>query len=429
MSTAQLSPKAPNRRFAIAAIASAMLFSSVQAAPSLFSEPEARAGTAKAGTLETYNVEVATTALTANSATISIALPGMPPFEATRSIFNDAGSNATWRGRSAEGHDVLLTISGEKVRGRIYTGGASYGIAPDNAGGHTLSRLDPAALPSDRVTVPEIPYALVPEPKSVVTTSDSAQATVDVMVVFAAEVGATIPDQAGLNLFAQAAIDQTNLVLENSQVDSFRVRLVKAARVTRSGSGNPDVDLSPVRQDPQIAAMRAAAGADVVVFVGNYTQGFSGAAYKNTRPVQYGPVFAGFAYAIVDRAGVENSLVFVHELGHVLGMDHDVLSPHDPPADNSFPFAYGHISPRQAPYARGVLTVMAYQGSCGGNEACQQVPYFSNSNIAPPQAPFEGRAIGVLDQGENYRVAAIVGPITADFMTAEDILVSSFEEP
>ncbi len=429
MSTARLSPNAPIRRFANAAIASAMLLSTAHAAPSLFTDVEAHAGTAKAGTLANFNVEIATGSLTSNTAKISVTLPGAAPVEATRSNFVSAGSNATWRGRTVEGHDVLLTIAGDAVRGRIYTNDGSYGIAPDNAGGHTLSRLDPAALPSDRVTVPQIPHALVPEPKSAGTSSGGTQATVDVMVVFGAEVGASIPDQAGLDLFARAAIDQTNLVLENSQVNSFRVRMVKAARATRSGTGNPEVDLSPVRQDPQIAAMRAAAGADVVVFVGNYTLGFSGAAYKNTRPVQYGPVFAGYAYAVVDRAGVENSLVFVHELGHVLGMDHDVLSPHDPPAENSFPFAYGHLSPRQAPYARGVLTVMAYQGSCGGNEACQQVPYFSNSNIAPPQAPFEGRAIGVLDQSENYRVAAIVGPITADFMQADDILVSSFEEP
>lgn len=84
--------------------------------------------------------------------------------------------------------------------------------------------------------------------------------------------------------------------------------------------------------------------------------------------------------------------------------------------------------PLTEPHAQGVLTVMAYQGSCGGNAACQQVPHFSNPDIAPAAAPWQGRALGVLDQSENYRVAAIVGPITAGFMVPDDILVSSFED-
>lgn len=218
------------------------------------------------------------------------------------------------------------------------------------------------------------------------------------------------------------------MVLENSRIDSFRLRLVKTARVARSGSGDPEFDLPQVHQDPEIAILRAQAGADVVMFVANYTSGCNGTAYKNTRPVQYGQAFAGYAVGVVDRASVKNSLVFVHELGHMLGMDHDVGSPHDVPSDNSFPFAYGHVAPLTEPHAQGVLTVMAYQGSCGGNAACQQVPYFSNPDIAPAAAPCQGRALGVQDQSENYRVAAIGGPITADFMVPDDILVSSFED-
>ncbi len=415
-----------SRAFRAVSAAALLFVAHANAAPELLSEIQAGAGSAaKAGTLAQFDVTINAGAVASKPAVLSIALPGREPVQATRTAMSGESGN-TWVGQTSEGHNVVLTSINGKVRGRIYTAEGSYSINPGSEGGHVLARVDPSVLPNDTAVAPEIPYAMVPEapgqPKS------SGQAMVDVLVVFSSQAGPLVGGQAELDLFAQAAIDQTNNVLANSQVDSFRVRLARAALTTRAASGDPSTDLPQVRTDSEIAVLRASVGADVVLFVGDYTAGFNGAAYKNTRPLQYGAAFAGYAFGVVDRASVENSLVFVHELGHILGMDHDVGSPHDPPSSNSFPHAYGHVAPRTQPYAQGVLTVMAYQASCGGTLACQQVPYFSNSNIAPTQAPFEGRPIGVLDQAENYRVAAVTGPITADFMVANTILASDFED-
>ncbi len=427
MSAAPLTNSPTTRRAFRALSAAALLFvAHAHAAPELLSQIQAGAGsTAKAGTLAQFDVRINAEALASKPAALSITLPGREPVRATRTAMSGE-SGATWVGRTADGHDVVLTSRSGMVRGRIYTSEGSYSIIPGSEGGHVLARVDPSALPNDQAVAPEIPYAMVPEATS--QSKSSGQAMVDVLVVFSSQAGPLVGGQAEMDLFAQAAIDQTNNVLANSQVDSFRVRLARAALTTRAASGDPNTDLPQVRTDSEIAVLRASVGADVVLFVGDYTAGFNGAAYKNTRPLQYGAAFAGYAFGVVDRASIENSMVFVHELGHILGMDHDVGSPHDPPASNAFPYAYGHVAPRTAPYAQGVLTVMAYQGSCGGTLACQQVPYFSNSNIAPTQAPYEGRPIGVLDQAENYRVAAVTGPITAGFMVADTILASDFED-
>ncbi|MEO6064725.1 MAG: hypothetical protein ABIP49_02945 [Lysobacterales bacterium] len=87
------------------------------AAVNLLDNFEARTGAAKVGALQSFSVGVASAALAANAATLTIQLPGRAPVEATRSAFAGGGDIATWRGRASAGHDVLLTMDDGRRRG------------------------------------------------------------------------------------------------------------------------------------------------------------------------------------------------------------------------------------------------------------------------------------------------------------------------
>ena len=82
------------------------------------------------------------------------------------------------------------------------------------------------------------------------------------------------------------------------------------------------------------------------------------------------------------------SLVFPHELGHSLGLQHDRYTEIQAGGD---PTGYNHGYVNQVPFdaggdtTRGWLTIMAYSSQCGNaNIHCPWLPYFSNpENVYP----------------------------------------------
>lgn len=342
---------------------------------------------------------------------LDVGVPGGVARDAT--LVHARGNS--WRGKTAEKHDVVVDSDGRRLYAHLFTGRELWVIHPDGAGGHRLVKIDGAGVRPD--ATPRVPVAhdattakafASAAPKS----TSGATTTIDVLFLFTREAAtAAGGDQAALDLFADHAVSVENTVLSNSQAPGVEFRRIAAVVADRGDGNTVDADLSWAQSDPAVGALRDQAGADVVVLIGDYDGPFSGTAYVQSYP---GPGFAPFAFAVADLSGAQDGLTLQHEFGHLLGMEHDPddSNPNNPPA---MPFGYGHIAQPDATHTLGFFTVMSYQGGCGGSPPCYQVPYYSNASVTLEADPVQGRALGIADQRENYRLAVAVAPVVAGF--------------
>lgn len=77
------------------------------------------------------------------------------------------------------------------------------------------------------------------------------------------------------------------------------------------------------------------------------------------------------AFCLVANNCMQSYFSFAHELGHLLGADHDVANDVAPP----YPYAHGYVEP-----SNKWRTIMAYP--CGSD--CERWPFFSNPNVLHP---------------------------------------------
>lgn len=183
----------------------------------------------------------------------------------------------------------------------------------------------------------------------------------------------------------------------NSQVSEVRLQLAGTMEVNHADPSLSIQFLDEIRLDPNIADVRNATYADIVVVLAEDLVDVAGIAYGNFSP---GPAFESFAVALSERA-YAGLFVFAHEVGHLQGMGHYSLS-----APAAYVWGHPHVAFVGPPFTQGFLTVMnSGTGECGGSPPCYLVPYLSNPTINIADAPFEGRSLGVVGTRENYRLA------------------------
>ena len=223
----------------------------------------------------------------------------------------------------------------------------------------------------------------------------TAQSVIEVAVFYTP----AARSQAGGTAQMKARIDHmvaaTNTAYRDGGVNQ-RIQAVAVEEVAYT-EGTSDTDLGRLH-DPgdgymdEVHDVRDRLGADIVLLIRRANAGTVSRAYLMT-PVSLG--HASFAFGVV--ANIGGARHFAHELGHIMGLNHDRFvsceSGSCEPA--AFPYAYGYVNqPGLRPGASSSkpwLTIMAYTNQCTGNGvACQQLMRFSD-----PDQTYQGDPLGI----------------------------------
>ena len=223
----------------------------------------------------------------------------------------------------------------------------------------------------------------------------------------------------------------TNAAYTSSGVNQ-RINLVAVEEVdyTESGGGflqddGASVDLGRLRSRfdghmDEVHTVRDRVGADIVMLIRRITDSFAGLAEIMTT---VSPTFASSAFGVSDA----NTRHFAHELGHIMGLQHDryVVCENGRCHAGAFPYAYGYHHCDETSFTDRWRTIMAYPDQC----TTWRTPHrFSN-----PEQTYRGDPLGIAGLAPS---TAVDGPsdavralnrtrgYVAKFRQAPDITVS-----
>jgi hypothetical protein len=312
---------------------------------------------------------------------------------------------------------VILTVAGDVLTGSIFVPGRNpFQISYAGNGVHTIAELDPGKFPScGNHDLPPIPKAAVAVQKAGGGTPAMAadgETQIDIMVVYTAAARTGAGGTNGIESLVDAAIAEANEVYVNSGVD-VALNLVYRGEVTYTESGVASTDLTRLQSssDGQLDAvhtLRAQYGADVVVLITESMATYAGLGYVMS-PVS--TTFSNFAFAVVKRQYAVGSYVFAHEVGHVMGCQHDR---DNASSAGAYDYSYGY---RFSDSTGNVFrTVMAYSPGT-------RIPYFSTSDTNITYAgEFIGVAEGETNSADNAASINNAAPTIAGFFSESALL-------
>ncbi len=322
---------------------------------------------------------------------VELELPGGRRARVVRSGLElRGGGDLLWTGRTGLGERVVLTVAGGRLAGSVFGSEHGYSIFPHGAGGHRLLEIDAGSRPAcggAPLAGPSTEGRELRARLAAAGRSATAHRTprFDLLVVYATETTAAVGSKRNMVAVVRHYVDLTNVAFHNSGI-SGRVRLVHATEAPLPGdvAGDHARILDWAAGSAAIADLRAAHGADLVGVVYERGEGVCGSAGMIYRPG--GPTLSRAFFVSRRLCGADT---FAHEVGHLLGADHD--------PDNAVVASGEYIYGRGHLYAGRYRTLMSYATTCG--EPCPSQPFFSN-----PAVRYDRRATGVRDERDNARI-------------------------
>jgi len=311
----------------------------------------------------------------------------------------------TWRGKITKGKfegDVILTFKKGFVSGLIYTPDSLYEIIPKGEK-QILIELNQELFPECAGDVKGDESKTVNTNNLVATDSGDR---IDVLVLYTTPVKNSLGGDIQAQAFAQQAIDSTNTAYINSKIRQ-RIRLVAAQETSIAETGTLSTELSTIRNDANIAALRNQVNADLVAMISNSADNCGIGYLMGSNQVSGN---ANNAFTVTSRTCAVGNLSFAHELGHNMGSQHNPENGSGP----TYPFGFGH-------YVNGSYrTVMSYVDPCPNG--CTRRPYFSN-----PEVIFNGFPTGIDNARDNARsINNTADPIANYRYSGANINLSNF---
>ena len=303
-----------------------------------------------------------------------------------------SASRYTWFGRvdGAVLSDVILVVEDGIMAGNIMVNGEFYQVRAVGEGIHAVRKIDQSKFPEE---APPIPVQSAPDQSELLSPSPAADdgSTIDVMVVYTGAVASYFSNNlANITANIQLGIDETNQSYANSGITQ-RVRLVHAAQVNYTETGNSSTDLGRL-QNPsdgyldEVHAMRDTYGADLVsLWVESMDA--CGIGYLMTN---VSTAFASNGFSVVMLSCATGYYSFGHEMGHNMGAHHDRYVTNG--EDGAYPYSHGYVNTTNK-----WRTVMAYDNQCNDNGySCTRIQYWSN-----PSVNYQGSPTGISQNASN----------------------------
>ncbi len=252
------------------------------------------------------------------------------------------------------------------------------------------SKLDQQEKKDDFITVPaeELDKAFLINPDVCSpSTAICPATTIDVMILFTAEVKNIWGGLAQSNTNAATAITNFNISLANSGVTNTTINLVYSGEIAYTETGNISTDLSRLRSSTdgfldEAHTLRATYGADLVSLVTSTPTNTCGLGYVNTNSTNYSNTLA-FTVSLYNCA--VSNLTIAHEMGHNMGLNHDwyVSTTTNPCSHhhgyvNQEAITLGTASPTNTRWR----TIMAYTDQCSdAGINCPKINRWANPDL------------------------------------------------